>query len=111
MYITIYILFTPPLYSLYLSDRSKILITIICCKVDSAIPDIYLMLSETLDCLPQECIVLEDSENGIIAASRAKMKSILIPDIKKPSNKIMKLIFKEFNPLLELKDYFNSVLV
>ncbi|GMQ59722.1 HAD family hydrolase [Vallitalea sediminicola] len=44
-------------------------------------PDIFLMASKKLGVNPEKCIVLEDSENGILAATRANMIPIWIPDI------------------------------
>lgn len=44
-------------------------------------PDIFLEASRCLDVRPEECIVMEDSEKGILAASRANMIPIWIPDI------------------------------
>ncbi|WP_113675444.1 HAD family hydrolase [Vallitalea guaymasensis] len=44
-------------------------------------PDIFLMASKKLGVNPERCIVLEDSENGILAATRANMIPIWIPDI------------------------------
>ena len=56
------------------------------------------------------CIVLEDSENGILAASRAGMKPIFIKDVKDLSEGTKKLIFKQFKSLLEVRDYLKSIL-
>lgn len=39
-------------------------------------PDIYLTAAQRLDVLPQECIVLEDSHNGVTAAKAAGMTCI-----------------------------------
>ncbi len=72
-------------------------------------PDIFLKVVEKLNWRFNYCYVLEDSENGIKAAYRAKMRPIFIPDICKPSETIEKLIFKEFNSLLDVKDYFDSM--
>ncbi|WP_304942417.1 HAD family hydrolase [Vallitalea guaymasensis] len=44
-------------------------------------PDIFLLASKKLGVNPERCIVLEDSENGILAATRANMIPIWIPDI------------------------------
>ncbi|WP_273323729.1 HAD family hydrolase [Vallitalea guaymasensis] len=44
-------------------------------------PDIFLMASKKLGVKPERCIVLEDSETGILAATRANMIPIWIPDI------------------------------
>jgi HAD superfamily hydrolase (TIGR01509 family) len=43
-------------------------------------PDIYLHTVEKLNVKPDECIVLEDSEPGILAAKAANMKVIAIPN-------------------------------
>lgn len=43
-------------------------------------PDIYLETAKKLKTLPNECIALEDSETGILAAKRAGMKVIVIPN-------------------------------
>lgn len=42
-------------------------------KRNKPFPDIYLKASEQLAVLPAECLVIEDSFNGILAAKRAKM--------------------------------------
>lgn len=68
-------------------------------------PDIFLKVAEELKCFPNECIVLEDSENGLKAASRAGMYPICVPDIKKPSEEVQKLVYKEFKSLVEVKNY------
>jgi HAD superfamily hydrolase (TIGR01509 family) len=39
-------------------------------------PDIFLKAAESLKVSPEECLVIEDSANGILAAKRAGMKSI-----------------------------------
>ncbi len=41
-------------------------------------PDIFLKCSELLNIEPESCVVVEDSINGIIAAKKAKMKTIAI---------------------------------
>jgi len=43
-------------------------------------PEIFLRAAEKLKVKPEECLVVEDSEKGIIAAKRARMKCIAIPD-------------------------------
>lgn len=48
-------------------------------------PDIYLEAARRLHVAPAECVALEDSEAGILAASRAGMVALLIPDGTQPS--------------------------
>jgi len=42
-------------------------------------PDLYLETAKKLKVKPKNCLVLEDSEAGVIAAKKAKMKVIAVP--------------------------------
>ena len=66
-------------------------------------PEIFLKAAEGLGVLPQECIVIEDSEAGIIAAYNAGIKSINVPDMIKPNDTIKRLSYKICNDLIEVK--------
>lgn len=48
-------------------------------------PDIYLEAARRLQRDPAQCVALEDSEAGIVSASRAGMVALLIPDWARPS--------------------------
>ena len=65
-------------------------------------PEIFLTAAEKLGCKPEECLVFEDSENGIEAAYRAGMQVICIPDIKEPCQEFKKKVFKTYISLNEL---------
>ncbi len=54
-------------------------------------PDIFLKAAELLGSSPSECVVLEDSSNGIRAAHAAGMIPICIPDLKRPADEILSL--------------------
>ncbi len=59
-------------------------------------PDIFLKAADKLKLKPFECVVFEDSLNGIIAAKRAKMKCVaILRDGKKIKN--ADIIIKKFN--------------
>ncbi len=73
-------------------------------------PDIFLCTAQKLNVNPKECIVLEDSDAGILAAKRAHMIPILIPDFKKPSSETIEMAYKVFNSLKEVKDFLEKVL-
>ena len=56
-------------------------------------PDIYLLAAEKLGLKPQECIALEDSQNGIKSASSAGCKTVMVPDLDGPSEEIKPLLY------------------
>lgn len=71
-------------------------------------PDIFLKACELLNEKPNNCYVLEDSNNGIIAAHLSRCVPILIPDkdvIKKEN--LQKAKYK-FNDLLEVKEFLEN---
>jgi mannitol-1-/sugar-/sorbitol-6-/2-deoxyglucose-6-phosphatase len=43
-------------------------------------PEVFLVCAEKLNVIPQQCLVIEDSLNGVIAARAAQMKVIAVPD-------------------------------
>ena len=47
-------------------------------------PDIFLLACERGDTSPKDAMVFEDSQNGVLAAFRAGIPVICIPDIKQP---------------------------
>jgi HAD superfamily hydrolase (TIGR01509 family) len=48
-------------------------------------PDIFLKAAEELDTAPADCLILEDSANGIRAAHAAGMRAIMVPDLIEPT--------------------------
>lgn len=62
-------------------------------------PDIFLLASEMLGISPENCLVLEDSPNGILAASRAGMLPVMIPQIVQPDEKTEQLLFAKCSRL------------
>lgn len=43
-------------------------------------PDIFLKATELLGCKPEECLAIEDSGNGLLAAKRANMPCLVVPN-------------------------------
>ena len=67
-------------------------------------PDLFLKAAELLGCEPGECVVLEDSENGLRAAHSAGMIPICIPDLKRPSAEVESLcsaVCSDMNEVIE----------
>lgn len=56
-------------------------------------PDIYLYAAEKLGIKPEECIALEDSQNGIKSASSAGCKTVMVPDLDEPADEIKPLLY------------------
>ena len=57
---------------------------------------------------PKKTAVFEDSFNGIRAAHAAGTFPIMVPDKLKPTEEIEKLVYKKFDNLLEVLDYFEG---
>ncbi|MBC8588194.1 HAD family hydrolase [Paratissierella segnis] len=53
-------------------------------------PDIYIEASKRLSIDPVDCVALEDSPNGVISASKAGMKVIMVPDLIEPDDELKK---------------------
>ena len=47
-------------------------------------PFCYLLAAERLGVDAKDCIVVEDTKNGVLAGSRAGMRTVLIPDRQRP---------------------------
>ena len=57
-------------------------------------PEIFLKSCERLGSVPKDCIVIEDSFNGIRAAYSAGMKPIMVPDIIGPDDEMKSKAWK-----------------
>jgi HAD superfamily hydrolase (TIGR01509 family) len=49
-------------------------------------PEVFLLSAKSLDVLPNQCVVIEDSVNGIISAKAAGMKVIAVPEAHNHGN-------------------------
>ena len=47
-------------------------------------PDSFLAAAEALETRPERCLVLEDSENGLLAARNVGMRALCICDLTPP---------------------------
>ena len=71
-------------------------------------PDIYLKACKALQIPPCEAMAVEDSPNGIRAAFAAGMKPVMIPDLIKPDEEIMALLYRKYDSLTEMKKAFEK---
>lgn len=56
-------------------------------------PDIYIYACEKIGLKPSECYAFEDSINGVKSATLAGLKTIMIPDVLKPTEEIKDLLY------------------
>ncbi|MBU5487283.1 HAD family phosphatase [Clostridium sp. MSJ-8] len=73
-------------------------------EVSKPNPDIYIKACELLEEEPINCIALEDSKNGLLAAYSAGCKPVMIPDLYEAEDEIKKILYKKFD---SLKDVVN----
>lgn len=65
-------------------------------------PDIYLKACESIRIDPGECVALEDSPIGILAAHRAGMLPVMIPDLIQPDEATKKLLYAQLSSLADV---------
>lgn len=65
-------------------------------------PDIYLEAARRLGVNPARSLAIEDSDAGILSASRAGMISVMVPDLKPPSPEARQAAFRVLTSLNEV---------
>lgn len=68
-------------------------------------PEVYLSCAEKLHVHPMDCLVIEDSINGIIAGKAAQMNVIAIPDPEHINNVKFNIADGIVSHLIEVKDF------
>lgn len=71
-------------------------------------PETFLLACQKLDILPEEGLVLEDSEAGILAAYRGHIDVICIPDKKYPEPEFACKTTKIVDSLYDIIDYLKQ---
>ena len=72
-------------------------------------PDIYLEAARRLGCDPVECVALEDSDVGVLAASAAGMVTVCIPDLKPPSEEAARAATRVLGSLDEAREWIGAM--
>ena len=67
-------------------------------------PDPFLAAAERLGVAPADCLALEDSYNGIRAASAAGMMTIMVPDLLDPTEEMQGLCLRIARDLHEVRE-------
>lgn len=71
-------------------------------------PDVHLEAASRLAVAPRDCVVLEDSFNGVRAAHAAGAMTIMVPDILAPTDDIRKLCVVVTSSLHDVKDILRA---
>ena len=69
-------------------------------------PDIYEYACRQLKLLPEECMAVEDSPNGVLSAYRAGCKVVMVPDQTEPEEALKEILYGCVENLLEIRKYF-----
>jgi HAD superfamily hydrolase (TIGR01509 family) len=64
-------------------------------------PAVFLKAADRLGAMPHQCLVLEDSVNGVIAAKAAKMFTVAIPDASDYQNPKFSIADQKFLSLVD----------
>ena len=65
-------------------------------------PDVYMYACEQIGERPQDCMAVEDSPNGIMAAYRAGLRTVMVPDLTQPDEELTKYLYACVNSLSDL---------
>ena len=65
-------------------------------------PDIYLYAASKLGLKPEECLVLEDSPTGLMAAYRAGCIPVMVPDQDQPDDEVKGRVYAVVNSLSDI---------
>lgn len=71
-------------------------------------PEIYFSAARGIGLKTEECFVLEDSKNGVIAAYRAGCRVIMVPDLWEPDEETRGMADKVCRNLYEAGEYILS---
>ncbi|MBC2582157.1 bifunctional mannitol-1-phosphate dehydrogenase/phosphatase [Clostridium sp. DJ247] len=70
-------------------------------------PEIFLKAASELNCEPSNCLIFEDSQNGLLAASASGGISIFVKDMKEPKQEIKARAFKAYDSMV---DFLNDLI-
>lgn len=65
-------------------------------------PEVFIKAAQKAGVVPEKALVLEDSQNGLLAAHRAGIKSIFIKDLVQPKKEILDTVYKQCQDLTEV---------
>lgn len=71
-------------------------------------PEIFLKACESLGVQPSEALALEDSQNGLLAAHRAGMRVIMVPDLWEANEEVKSFLWTMCEDLEQVKEFLEK---
>ena len=87
------------LQAIHVFNRLSALVTGDMVSTGKPEPEIFERAAAALNLPPEECLVLEDSPHGILAAHRAGCLPVMIPDLKQPDAETEKMLYAKLDHL------------
>lgn len=72
-------------------------------------PEIFLKSAQVLGELPEHCLVLEDSLNGVEAGINGGFITVMVPDMTQPDEKLRARVDQVCGSLLEVRDWLQAM--
>jgi len=91
-----------------LTERFQALITSDVQTRSKPHPDPFLKAAEALGVDPADCLALEDSHNGVRAASAAGMMTVMVPDMLDPTEEMETLCLRIARDLHEVREWLEA---
>ena len=70
--------------------------------------EIFGKAAELLGEKPEDCLVLEDSLNGVEAGLRGGFVTVMVPDLTQPEEELKKRVYRVCSSLLEVKEMLEA---
>ena len=71
-------------------------------------PAVYALAAFRLGKSPNECLAFEDSENGVLAAYRAGIEVVTVPDLRPPSDEVIGVSLAKLESLEHTKAFVSA---
>ena len=79
-------------------------------KASKPAPDVFLLAAEKLGADIKDCIIIEDSFNGVRAARASGGIVFMVPDLLQPTEEILPLTDRVFSSLTEVREWLECKL-